>query len=144
MPKTDVYFYQEAEGEVPVLDWLSDLSRKNSRAAEKCEAAIERLAELGHELRRPTADLLRDGIYELRVRVGRVNYRVLYFFHGRNVAILAHGLTKEKEVPKSDINRAIERKKRFENDPENHLYRQEQNHDPKENRPDFPGGHHPQ
>ena len=50
MPRTDVYFYQEAKGTVPVLDWLRELERTNRRAAEKCEAAIERLAELGHEL----------------------------------------------------------------------------------------------
>jgi len=31
---------------------------------------------------------LKDGIYELRVRKGRVNYRTLYFFHGRNLAVL--------------------------------------------------------
>lgn len=30
MPKTDVYFYQEAEDDVPVLDWLRDLSRKTN------------------------------------------------------------------------------------------------------------------
>ena len=39
-------------------------------------------------------DLLRNGIYELRAKVGTVNYRVLYFFCGSNVACLSHGLTK--------------------------------------------------
>jgi len=63
--------------------------------------------ELGHELRRPEADLLRDGIYELRARLGTVNYRILYFFHGRNVAVLAHAITKENEIPVVEINRAV-------------------------------------
>ena len=54
-------------------------------------------------MRRPLADSLREDIYELRVRKGRLNYRILYFFHGRNVAILGHGLTKEDKVPKADI-----------------------------------------
>ncbi len=53
----------------------------------------------GHELRRPLADFLRDGIHELRVRKGRVNYRILYFFHGRNLPILGHALTKEEADP---------------------------------------------
>ena len=53
MPQTDVSFYQKAKGAVPVLDWLRELERTNRRAAEKCKAAIERLAEFGHELRRP-------------------------------------------------------------------------------------------
>ena len=53
---------------------------------------------------------MRDGIYELRARSGNINYRLLYFFHGQNVAVLAHGLTKEAEVPTADIERALERK----------------------------------
>lgn len=80
---------------------------------------------MGHELRRPEADFLRDGIYELRSHFGTVNYRVLYFFHGRNVAILAHGITKEGEIPEVEINRAIARKKAFEQDPTGHTYKEE-------------------
>jgi phage-related protein len=125
MPHTEVYFYQEFQGDVPVLDWLRELAGKNRRAADKCEAAIECLADFGHELRRPQTDLLRDGVYELRVRSGRVNYRLLYFFHGRSVAILAHGLTKEKAVPKADIDCAVKRKQRFEADPQAHQYKKE-------------------
>ena len=124
MPKTDVFFYQAADGSIPVLDWLHEIGGTNRRAVNKCQAAIERLAAMGHELRRPEADVLRDGVYELRVRVGRVNYRVLYFFHGRGVALLAHGLTKEKAVPEADIERAIVRKQRFEADPAAHTYKE--------------------
>ena len=122
MPRIDVVFYQEEEEDVPVLDWLKELRRTDQRAYESCVAAIGRLAEFGHELRRPLADILRDGIYELRIRKGRVNIRILYFFHGRNLAILGHALTKEDRVPKADIERAIRRKKSFEADPAGHSY----------------------
>jgi len=40
-------------------------------------------------------------------------YRLLYFFHGREVSVLAHALTKEDEVPKTDIGRAIKRMNLF-------------------------------
>lgn len=66
--------------------------------ASKCAAAIERLVKFGHELRRPLADFLEEGIHELRIRKGRVNYRILYFFHGKNLAIPAHALAKEDKV----------------------------------------------
>jgi phage-related protein len=122
MPRMEVVFYQEAEGDVPVLDWLKKLRRADHRAYETSVAAIERLAQFGHELRRPLADFLRDGVYELRFRKDRVNYRILYFFHGRNLAILGHALTKEDKVPKTDIERAIRRKKAFEADPQTHTY----------------------
>jgi hypothetical protein len=105
MPPTDVIFYQEDEGDVPALEWLKRLRRADQRAYESCAAAISRLSDLGHELRRPLADMLRDGIHELRVRKGRVNYRILYFYHGRNLAILGHALTKEDKVPRADIER---------------------------------------
>ena len=66
MPKTTVVFYQDDPDTVPVFDWLDSLPAK---ALDKCRVRIERLRDLGHELRRPEADFLRDGIYELRVRL---------------------------------------------------------------------------
>jgi phage-related protein len=119
MPRTEVVFFQEEDESVPILEWLTDLPQK---ARLKCLAKLARLEELGHELRRPEADFLRDGIYELRVRLETVNYRMLYFFHGRVAAVVSHGLTKEKAVPVGEIDDAIERKKRFEADPQKHRF----------------------
>ena len=89
------------------------------------------LSQLGHELRRPLADYLDQGIYELRARIGQVNYRILYFLYGQQIAVLAHAITKEDRIPSIDLNRAIERKKTFETAPDQHTY---------EN--DVPGYHH--
>ena len=123
MPPTALYFYRDERGRVPLLDWLMALKRTDQRGLTKCLALIRRLAQYGLELRRPHADMLRDGIYELRGREGRVNYRILYFFHGKDIAVLAHGLTKEKQTPASEIERAIDRKKRYEQNPEKHQAR---------------------
>jgi len=71
---------------VPVLEWLVKLRKRDQPAYARCVAAVERLAAIGHELRPPLADLFRDGIYELRIRKGRVNYRILYFYHGPGLA----------------------------------------------------------
>lgn len=71
-------------------------------------------------MRRPEADYLRDGIYELRARMGSVNYRILYFFVGRDVLVLARALAKEAEVPAADIERAIRHKEAFEANPDVH------------------------
>ncbi|MFM9996622.1 MAG: type II toxin-antitoxin system RelE/ParE family toxin [Phycisphaerales bacterium] len=125
MPKTTVLFFQDVDGRSPVVAWLEELRRLDVQAYTKCAALIERLMEVGYELRRPTADLLRDGIYELRARKGRVNYRLLYFFHGRNVAIVAHGLTKEDVVPRAEIERALARKRIYERNPDVHTYGRE-------------------
>ena len=125
MPPTEVCFYQDESDRAPVVEWLAELRRTDRQAYAKCVARIGRLAEVGHELRRPEADYLRDGLYELRARQGHVNYRILYFFHGRNVAILAHAIIKEGEIPEADLERALRRKETFEHDPARHTYEEE-------------------
>ena len=110
-----------------MVDWWRTLNETNPRAYDKCRAAIARLALLGHELRRPEADYLRDDIYELRVRLASVNYRLLYFFHGRTVSVVAHGLTKESAVPATDIKQAITRKAAFTANPAAHTFKGEIN-----------------
>ena len=119
MPQTQVIFYQEDDGTVPVLGWLDGLGDK-TRA--KSLIRIERLKGLGHQLRRPEADYLRDGIYELRVSLQGIHHRILYFFHGQAVAVLSHGLVKERAVPPKEIELAIRHKNQFEADPAGHTY----------------------
>jgi hypothetical protein len=102
-----------------MLDWLDGLP---SNVVAKCRVRIERLHELGYELRRPEADLLRDGIHELRIGFQGMNYRLLYFFHGNAAAVLSHGLLKEHAVPPAEIDRAVERKHRFMKDPKRHTH----------------------
>jgi phage-related protein len=117
MPRTPVVLFRELDNSVPVLEWFAGLPAK---VQDKCRLRIERLAELGHELRRPEADYLRDGIHELRVRHQSVNYRILYFFHQDRAAVLSHGLRKERTVPAKEIELAIQRKTRFAANPEKH------------------------
>ena len=105
MPPTRLVLYRESDGNVPLLDWFDELVPK---ALAKCRVRLERLAELGHELRRPEADFLRDGIYELRVKHAGMNYRMLFFFHGREAVVVSHGFSKqEARVPPREIDLAL-------------------------------------
>jgi len=117
MPRAEVRVYIEADGSSPFLEWIDD-QHPNVRV--KLLQRLERLAELGYEIRRPEADVLRGGVHELRVGYRGRNYRVLYFFHGQLVAILSHGLTKERTVPSKEIDIAIARKKAVEANPSRH------------------------
>src|SRR4051812_13067567 len=112
MPATEVIFYAE-RGASPFLGWVD---RQQENVQDKIFDAIARLEELGHELRRPEAEYLRDDIYELRVKRGHVNYRPLYFFddlrdaktpHLRRRAVVVHGCTKEGRVGNRDIDLAV-------------------------------------
>ena len=122
MPSTRAIFFRDEAGHAPVLAWLQDLKKENAKAWANCRARIVLLSQFGHELRRPAVDFLRDGIYELRAKQGHVQYRILYFFHGRNVAVLSHSLTKEDSIPPVEIERALKRKRQFEQNPEKHTY----------------------
>jgi phage-related protein len=120
VPTVEVIFFQEAKGRTPpLIEWLDDLPQK---ARVKCLARLKRLEDLGHELRRPEADFLRDGIYELRASHQGVHYRMLYFFHGRSAVVLTHGVVKEQEVPKKEIDRGIRAMRAFEGNPSAHTF----------------------
>ncbi len=122
MPRTPVVLFKDDDGSVPLLEWFDKLSGK---VQDKCRLRIERLTEMGHELRRPEADYLRDGIYELRVRHQSVNYRMLYFFYGQTAAVLALGLQKERIVSPKAIDLAVRRKEKFMLNPKKHTAEEE-------------------
>lgn len=119
MPKTVVLIYRQTDGSAPLLAWLDRLSEK---AQDKITARIELLAERGRELRRPHCDYLEQQIYELRVRLGHVHYRVLYAFVGRDVVLLSHGCTKHDAVPKREIAQAVKNLGAYRKAPLEHTY----------------------
>ena len=124
MPNATLIIYQEANGSVPLLDWLDKIPWK---AKLKCLVKIERLSLAGHELRRPDCDYLEAGIRELRSKKGKTNYRILYAFipQKQNVVLLSHGCTKEKVVPPKEIERAKHNLEKFIKDPGLHTYQGE-------------------
>jgi hypothetical protein len=50
---------------------------------------------------------------------------MLYFFAGRSFVVISHGIVKERRVPPIEIERAIDRKKRFGANPGRHTFRAE-------------------
>ena len=64
MPSVEIVLFREADGSVPFLEWF-DAQQQSPR--DKCFVKLKRLEEEGVSLRRPLADYLDDGIYELRV-----------------------------------------------------------------------------
>src|SRR5207245_10738519 len=103
----------------PFLEWSANYRRK-------CRtSAISDWTDYGKWATNcggPKPTSWRDGIYELRVSLQGVHHRVLYFFHGTVAAVVSRGLVKERVVPPKEIDRAVERKKRFEANPQKHTY----------------------
>ena len=129
MPVTEVLLYRDEDGTVPVLEWLRELQRKRRKAFDKCLFLLHLLEEFGRELRRPRADYLRDGIFELRTEVSGVNYRLLYGFVGQDIALVVHGLTKKAQVPDGDIDLAVARLQRFRRNPQKYTATRQDNDD---------------
>lgn len=100
----DIVFYKGRKGEEPAKEFLDNLSPK-MRA--KMLRTIKLLADNGYELREPYSKNLRDGIFELRAKVGTDITRVLYFFVVDNKAVLTHGFVKKTDkTPTSEITKA--------------------------------------
>ena len=98
MAETEIVIYQEAPDDVPLLDWLDQLPMD---AINKCQVEIERLAERGHQLRRPDCEYLQESVYELRAPKRGIQYRILYAFCGKNLVVLTHGFTIDSSISKA-------------------------------------------
>ena len=102
--KWNIVFYETAKEECPVEDFIDSRSIKN-RA--KILNWLEQLETQGPNLPRPYADLLEDGIHELRIKLSGEQIRIIYFFCFRDFIILTHAFRKNTDkVPKTEIEKA--------------------------------------
>ena len=96
--------FVDDRGESPVEDFILGLSGKEMT---KVKAYLDALKREGHNLRRPMADYLGEGIYELRPR----HNRIFYFFFLRGHAVLLHAIRKKTDqIPSGDIDLCLKRK----------------------------------
>ena len=117
--KIIVLIFRDEKGHAPLVEWLK---KQTVRARDKCIAKVKRLSLMGHKLRRPDCDYITEGIYELRARDGNVNYRILYGFVGHNIVLLSHGCTKEKKVPKRQIEKAVDNMANYKKNPDKYSF----------------------
>ncbi len=119
MPAVEFIHYRERD-KIPLVEWLAQLPPE---ARDVCIAHLRWLRHKGHEMRRPLADFLTNGIYELRAKCRGINYRMLYFFHGSQAVVVSHGFAKQRSrVPESEIRRALGCRARFRADPVAHTF----------------------
>lgn len=106
-----VEYYETSTGLCPTKEFLDKRDKEKELPAIMHD--IDQLERYGFRLTRPQADYLRDDIYELRTRIGHINYRLLYFFFYNEKIIITHGSSKIKIVLPSDIDKAIRYKKDY-------------------------------
>jgi phage-related protein len=100
----------DEKGRIPAKEFLLSLTKKE-RA--KISAYVMELKLQGHNLRRPMADYLGEGIYELRPQ----RHRVFYFFFMKNNAVLVHAIRKKTDkIPKEDMALCVKRKEQVKSE----------------------------
>ena len=83
------------------------IDSRNERNQAKVLSLISLVQEYGPNLPRPYADLLTDGIHELRIKLSGNDIRILYFFCYRDFIVLTHAFIKTTDkVPESEIKKA--------------------------------------
>jgi phage-related protein len=106
-PGWSVDFFKENEETLPVRDWMLDQPRE---VRAKLLARVQMLREHGPSLDFPYSSQIEGKLRELRLRLGKTRYRVLYFFDDRRTCILLHGFTKSTEAaPPAEIRVALQR-----------------------------------
>ncbi len=96
-----VVYYETKNNTSPVEDFINSLPTNNRL---KVMAFLEVLQEQGPNLPRPYADILKDGIHELRVKLTGNQYRVLYFFCYEHYIVLTNAFQKNTSaVPETEI-----------------------------------------
>jgi hypothetical protein len=108
-----VIYYSEQDGSRPVEQYIDNLSLREQA---KTLAFIGLLEKKGPNLPRPYADLLDEGIHELRIKLSGTQVRILYFFCYQNIIFLTNVFDKHSDkVPKEQIKLAKENRTDFLN-----------------------------
>jgi phage-related protein len=107
-----VLFYKTASGQTPVEGFLDSLSSKQAQKVTwvlKLIEDLERIPSIYFKKMVNTQDL-----WEVRAVVGSNIFRLISFFDGPNLVVLAHAFQKKtQKTPKRAIKIAEERKREY-------------------------------
>jgi phage-related protein len=90
-----IHLYQTSGGECPVRRFIEELPEKDQA---KVGGALDYLSLQGPALRRPHAAHVRGKLWELRVSLGRKEYRLIYFFTRGQLVVVAHAFAKKTQA----------------------------------------------
>lgn len=106
-------FYRTPAGNEPVLDWLKGLNKEDRKTI----GNDIRTVEMGWPIGMPVCRKLEghSGLREVRSEISDGCIARIIFYINGNEMILLHGFVKkDRKIPKSEIDLAINRKKEHE------------------------------
>jgi len=108
----EVRFYRSESGDCPVEGFLDSLSGKQAQKVTWVLRLIEELDVIPAQYFKKLVGS--DGLWEVRVRVGKDIFRLLGFIDEGKLIILNHGFQKKtQKIPKKEIRVAEARKKDY-------------------------------
>ena len=106
-----IEYYETRKGKCPVQEFIDNL---DLRSKAKIARAIDLLEQFGIELGMPYAKHIEGELWELRIRVGTNQYRIIYFLFIGKAFILLHGFVKKSgRIPERDLKIARDRRDDF-------------------------------
>jgi phage-related protein len=107
-----ISFYQTASGKCPVEEHLDSLGDEQVTKITWVLKLIREMDQIPPKYFKKLVNT--DDIWEIRADVGRNTFRLLGFFHGRDLIILTNSFQKKSQkTPLKEIRLAEQRRKEF-------------------------------
>jgi phage-related protein len=108
----EILFYETASGQKPIEDFLDSLSSKQAQKVTWVLKLVEDLDRVPSNYFKKMVNT--SELWEVRASVGSNIFRLLGFFDGPDLVILAHAFQKKtQKTPKQAIKIAEERRKDY-------------------------------
>jgi phage-related protein len=107
-----IKFYKLLLGKSPIEEFLDSLSSKEAQKIVWVLKLIEEMEVVSTKFYKKLSNC--DGIIEVRVQIGKNNFRLLGFEYQGTFVVLTNGFKKkDQKVPKSEIALAKQRKDEY-------------------------------
>ena len=108
----EIEFYKSSNGRSPVEEFLDSLTDKHAQKVAWVLRLIERFDLVPQQYFKKLVGT--DYIWEIRIKIGKTNYRLLGFIHDDKMVILTNAFSKKQQkTPQNEIDLALQRRKEY-------------------------------
>jgi len=108
----EIKFFKTDSGRIPVADFIDGLSAKQAQKTIWAMKLIEDLEAVPGQFFKKLSNT--EDIWEIRIRSGSNNFRLLGFFDGKQLLVVAHAFQKKtQKTPQQAIRLAEKRKREY-------------------------------
>lgn len=110
MKRIQAVFFQSETGAEPVRDWLKSLDKEDRFRI----GTDIKTVEFGWPVGMPTCKSIKRGLFEIRTRLNNRIARVLFCINDGRMVLLHGFIKKSQKTPQTDLDLALERKRKLE------------------------------